>query len=90
MCISVSAEKVKSPNKCAGLGLLNTGGLSSRSSSPAPAAAPTEGAPLVARATLPFLVCAKSHGAASHRGGMSGHTKVGRCGALEKKAAICT
>ena len=52
----------------------------------APAAAPTEEALLVARATLPFLVCiAKSYGAASHLGVASGHTKVDRSDALKKK-----
>ena len=56
----------------------------------APAAAPTEEALLVARATLPFLVCiAKSYGA-SHLGVASGHTKVDRSDALKKKVARFT
>ena len=64
-CVSVSGENLnKCQNKCAGLGLLSTGGLSSSITAvavvalveiKAPAAAPTEEAPLVARATLPFL-----------------------------------
>ena len=88
---SISGENVKSPNKCAGLGLLSTGGISSRSSTveiEAPAAAPPEDseAPVVARATLPFHVCmTRSHGAASHRGVASGYTKVARSDALKKK-----
>ena len=68
---SVSGEIV---NKCVGLGLLSTvvSGPEAAVEIEAPAAAPTEEAPLVARATLPFLVCVtKSHGAASHRGPLS-------------------
>ena len=57
----------------------------------APASAPTEESPLVARATLSFLVCiAKSHGPASRRRVASGHTKVDRSDALNKKAARFT
>ena len=52
---SVSGEIV---NKCVGLGLLSTvvSGPEAAVEIEAPAAAPTEEAPLVARATLPFLV----------------------------------